>query len=159
MRRLREILGDLMVITQAIHEADNEQEVYELLSAYLEAVRLEHKTHEALAQITNSPMVGTLAVMQAIEALVVALAAASRRLDDRSRVVIKDVLYVFCAAFDHLVLLRRTPRQSGCTAQPNAVRRVIAPSPQASGTGSGDVRYPGAIVSVPPQTADTRLSS
>jgi len=148
-----------MVITQAIHEADNEQEVYELLSEYLSAVRLDDKAHQALALITNSPIIGMVAVMQVIQGLVVALAAASRRLDDRSRLLIKDVLYVFCTAFDHLVLLRRVPRESGRTAQPHAVRRVVASGPRASGTRTDDVPYPSAIVSLPPQSAGKQLSS
>jgi hypothetical protein len=148
-----------MVTTQAIHEADNEQEVYELLSAYLEGVWLDDQAHKALAQAVSSPIVGIVALREATEALVVALAAASKRLDDRSRVLIKDVLYVFCTAFDHLVLLHRVPRQSAHTPHRNTVRCVVAASSQASGSKSSDACYSSAIVSSPPQVAGTRLSA
>jgi hypothetical protein len=105
----------------------------------------------------GSPIVGMVPVLAAIEALMVALEAASKRLDDRSRVLIKDVLYVFCTAFDHLVFLRRVPRRSAHTPHRNAVRCVVAASSQASGSRS-DACYSTAIVSSPPQAACTQLS-
>lgn len=98
-----------MIILHAIREADSEHEVYALLSAYSEAVS--DSTHPKSSAPVNIVRVADVdAVARQIEILVAALQEASRRLDDRARLLIKEVLHVFCAALDKLELLGEVPR-------------------------------------------------
>ena len=108
-----------MIILHAIREAASEREVYALLNAYWEAVevgRAAQRPHEE----TPSGLADVEAVTQQIEVLVTALQEASRKLDDRARLLIKEVLHVFCAALDRLERLRDA---SQCVA---AAQREIA---------------------------------
>ena len=99
-----------MIILHAIREAGSENEVYELLSAYSQAVCIDDDGHESSSRTSNIRITDAAAVARRIEALVAALQEASRRLDDRGRLLIKEVLHVFCAALDKLELLGEAPR-------------------------------------------------
>lgn len=94
-----------MIILHAIREADSEHEVYELLSAYSEAVGVDGAARESSSRTSNTRITDAAAVARRIEALVAALQEASKRLDDRARLLIKEALHVFCAALDKLELL------------------------------------------------------
>jgi hypothetical protein len=98
-----------MIILQAIREAHSEHEVYALLSAYSEAVGVE-AARDSSSVANTPPITDVAAVARYIEALVTALQEASKRLDDRARLFIKEVLHVFCAALDKLELLGEGPR-------------------------------------------------
>ena len=98
-----------MIILHAIREADTEHEVYELLSAYSEAVGVA-AAHESPTRASPPRITDVAAVARHIEALIAALQEASKRLDDRARTLIKEVLHVFCAALDKLELLGEAPR-------------------------------------------------
>ena len=99
-----------MMILQAIREAGSENELYELLSAYSQAVCVDEVADASSSGTSNTRITDAAAVARRIEALVLALQAASRRLDDRGRLLIKEVLHVFCAALDKLELLGEGPR-------------------------------------------------
>jgi hypothetical protein len=99
-----------MTILHAIREADSKHEVYELLSAYSQAVGVDATGHDLSSRARTSPIADVAAVARHIEALVAALQEASKRLDDRARLLIKEVLHVFCAALDKLDLLGEVPR-------------------------------------------------
>lgn len=99
-----------MIILHAIREADSEHEVYELLSAYSQAVSVDGAGHEAPSRASSARITDVVAVARHIQTLVAALQEASRRLDDRARLLIKEVLHVFCAALDKLELLGEAPR-------------------------------------------------
>ena len=98
-----------MIILHAIREADTEREVYELLSAYTQAVRIDTVAHESSSQASTARIADVAAVARRIAALVAALQQASKRLDDRARLLIKEVLHVFCVALDKLELLGEVP--------------------------------------------------
>ncbi|HYL17328.1 MAG TPA: hypothetical protein VEV20_01500 [Burkholderiales bacterium] len=98
-----------MIILHAIREADSEHEVYELLSAYSEAVDVDGAGRESSSRTSNARITDAAAVARRIEALVAALQEASKRLDDRARLLIKEALHVFCAALDRLELLGEAP--------------------------------------------------
>ena len=98
-----------MMILHAIREADSEHEVYALLSAYTEAVRVDSAGHPLPSRASPPRISDIAAVARHIQALVAALQDASKRLDDRARLVIKEVLHVFCAALDRLELLGDVP--------------------------------------------------
>jgi hypothetical protein len=113
-----------MMIMHAIREADAAFEVYELLHAYVEAVRLDRETCHLSPPPAGGPISGMEDLMQQIKALVHALESASRRLDDHSRTIIKEVLYVFCMAADHLDSLHKLARQPIPPVHVEAVHRV-----------------------------------
>ena len=96
-----------MIITQTIRQSDSEVEIYALLTTYLEAIRLIPGPPGLSAHVTPLPIVGIDAVRAQLGALLIALEVVSRRMDDRSRVRIKEALYVFGATLEHLEALRR----------------------------------------------------
>lgn len=87
-----------MTIVDAIRQSHSDLEVYELLNVYIEAIPFAQNTDGTAFRPTES-MTG---VMKQTQTLFVALGLVSRRLDDPSRVVIKEALYVFNAALDRL---------------------------------------------------------
>src|SRR6185295_18522603 len=98
-RRRTAKIGAPMIILHAIREAASEREVYALLNAYWEAVPV-GRAAQRPQERTPSGSADVEAVTQQIEVLVTALQEASRKLDDRARLLIKEVLHVFCAALD-----------------------------------------------------------
>jgi hypothetical protein len=91
-----------MVITHAIREANSAREVYLLLSAYLEAVRLGGEMIDPFREIAIAPLVSIEDVKDRTLQLFFMLQAVSRSLDDNSRGAVKEALYVFGAVLDRL---------------------------------------------------------
>jgi len=90
------------VITDAIRDANTEQDTYVLLAAYLEAMQRHEKRKMLPEYVTRLPMNGKDDVMARFEKLVAGLDAASKRLDDEACLVIKEALAVFGTALDRL---------------------------------------------------------
>lgn len=90
------------MITRLIREAGSEQEIFLLLAAYVEATRLHAKVRNRLTRGTGAPLGGLDVVKKWIEALFYELGAASTGLDDSSRMVVKEALYVFGEALMRL---------------------------------------------------------
>lgn len=105
------------MMTQAVREARTEEEIYLLLTAYIKATRLGAGMGSLLQQMTSLPLAGPDDVRGRIQGLFAGLGAASRGLDDSSRVAIKEALYVFCEAWIRLSWLARTQRTGGPVAR------------------------------------------
>ena len=80
-----------MTTIDAILHCDSDVEIYELLNVYADAAHLAEHTDDA----PSYPLVNVLDVMQTMRALFIALGLVSRRLNDDSRIVIKEALCVF----------------------------------------------------------------
>ena len=107
-----------MIIVDAIHQSHSDVEVYELLNFYIDAVRLGQSSDDAaLRSIENRA-----GVMQQMQALFIGLGLVSRRLDDPSRVVIKEALYVFHAALDRLHSLADVSGPRNCAREARSER-------------------------------------
>ena len=106
-----------MVITQAIREANSPREVYLLLSAYLDAVRLGGEMIDPFLEIATAPLLSIEDVKRKTLKLFLMLQAVSKRLDDRSRGAVKEALYVFGAVLGRLKSLEGI----------NIERRELAP--------------------------------
>jgi hypothetical protein len=91
-----------MTITHAVREANSSREVYLLLAAYLEAVRLGGELIEPFREIATAPLVSIEDVKERTLQLFFMLQAVSKSLDDNSRVAVKEALYVFGAVLDRL---------------------------------------------------------
>jgi len=91
-----------MMITRAVRDANSSWEVYLLLTAYLEGVRLARELIEPLLGVATAPLASMDDVKERTLQLFFMLQAASKSLDDNSRVAVKEVLYVFGAVLDRL---------------------------------------------------------
>jgi hypothetical protein len=91
-----------MDITDVIRDADSEYVVYFLLVAYIEALQF---CNRLPARLTRLPVTGVHDIETRYQDLVVELDSASRKLDDRVCVLIKEALHVFATALHRLVLL------------------------------------------------------
>jgi len=105
---------------QTIRQSDSEVEIYALLTTYLEAVRMVQRPADLPAHLMPLPIVGIDGVRAQLGAFLIGLEVVSRRLDDRSRVTLKEALYVLRATLEHLEALRQR-------------RHVVAGTPATSG--------------------------
>ena len=136
-----------MRIMYAIRESANESEIYQLLNAYIEAMHFDGEPCDPCARTTRARIRSAGDLMQQITALIDALGAASRRLDDHARLLIKEVLHVLCAAADHLELVHRAAPQAVHLPHADAVRRA-----------SGSVAFPDSL-QVRGKNSDPRASA
>jgi hypothetical protein len=99
-----------------IRNASTEHEVYFLLTSYIESVRFGDKLNCGVSgRITGLPLNGSADVKERFKLLMLELDAASKRLDDNACEVIRETVYILCAAlnrlsaFDGQSFLRRDP--------------------------------------------------
>ncbi len=90
------------MITHAIREASSAQEVYVLLTTYLNGAQLSSELMRGSQEITAMQVVGMDDVKGCTLRLFSALQSVSESLDDNSRVAVKEALYVFGTALDRL---------------------------------------------------------
>jgi hypothetical protein len=118
-----------MMITQAVREARTKQDIFLLLTAYLQATRLADELRKLSRHITSLPLTGLDDVSERIKGLFSQLGMASRGLDDGSRLVIKEALYVFAEALVRLRWLETAQQgEGGYASQSNARRDCFAES-------------------------------
>jgi hypothetical protein len=91
-----------MIITQAVREANTEQQIYLLLTAYVRATGAGDGPEAVLRRLVGSPLSSSDDLKRQIERLFAALGMASKSLDDDSRVIIKEALYVSSEALTRL---------------------------------------------------------
>jgi len=108
-----------------IRGAETEHEIYFLLTAYIQSVRYSDRLRLAPDLLARLPLHGMSDVQSRFGALVPELDKASRRLDGKGCVLIREALNIFGTALDRLTALElqslRPP--SGAAAQPaNAAR-------------------------------------
>jgi hypothetical protein len=111
-----------MMITQAVREARTEQDIYLLLTAYVQATRLGDELRKLSRHATSLPLTGLDDVKERIQGLFAELGVASRGLDDGSRLVIKEALYVFGEALMRLQWLETAQQRQGFASQSNTRR-------------------------------------
>lgn len=92
----------LTIITHAIREASSAQEVYALLTTYLNGAQAGSDLKRRSQEVTAMQVVGMDDVKGCTLRLFSALQSVSESLDDNSRVAMKEALYVFGTALDHL---------------------------------------------------------
>lgn len=95
-----------MLVAERMHEARNEQEVYQLLNAYIDGTGCGVERRYLLEDTPRLPSC-TNDVMQRWSELLVELDAASQRLDDQACLALNDALQVFSNALLRLSLLER----------------------------------------------------
>jgi len=91
-----------MTIIHAVREANSSGEVYLLLAAYLERVRLGVEMIDPFREIVTAPLVSMEDVKERTLQLYLMLQAVSKSLDDNGRVAVKEALHVFGAGLDRL---------------------------------------------------------
>ena len=118
------------MIADQIREASTAQDVFTLLGAYVETIGGSEKARylpEGMATLPDS----VDELMQRCLQLMGGLDAASRGLDDRACVVIREALHVFSSALNHVKMLERERHRAlvGCfpaRGMSNATRGVPA---------------------------------
>jgi len=110
------------MITQAVREARTEQDIYLLLTAYVQATRLADELRKLSGHIMSLPLTGLDDVRERIQGLFFELGMASGGLDDGSRLMIREALYVFGEALLRLKWLETAQRDQGPASQSNVPR-------------------------------------
>jgi hypothetical protein len=100
-----------MLIAELIREARNEQEVYQLLNAYIEGTGRGGKRSYVAEDTARLPSCSN-DVMQRLLELVGDLDAASQRLDDQACLALKEAVHVFSNALHRLRLFERAHQRS-----------------------------------------------
>ncbi len=95
-----------MIIANIIRELHTEHEIYFFVTAYIEAARYCGKLAFLPARMADLPLQGKEDLQTRFEQLMVELDKASRRLDDKACVVIKEALAVLGTALTCLRLLQ-----------------------------------------------------
>jgi hypothetical protein len=96
-----------MMIIQAVREAGTPEEIYLLLTAYVRGTRLGDELKSVPRQLTALPLSDPDDV-KAMHGLFNELGTASKGLDDVSRTMIKEALYVFTEGLKRLLWLNNT---------------------------------------------------
>jgi hypothetical protein len=94
-----------MLIVDVIREADNEHEIYFLLTAYVEAVRHCDPLHHLPEIVRELPFNGVKDVSVRAESLR-AILESPETLDDKIRLVLAEALGIFAVARHRLEMLR-----------------------------------------------------
>ena len=127
-----------MIIANIIRELHTEHEIYFFLTAYIEAVRYCDKLAFLPAQMSDLPLQGKEDLQARFDQLIIELDKASRRLDDKACVVIKEALAVLGTALTCLRLLhskrRWTPPGVG---KPSVTPWLLIPEVDSTSYASG----------------------
>ena len=94
-----------MLIIDVIREANNEHEIYFLLTAYVEAVRYCDKLNILPDPMRELPFIGMEDVRARIEVLGSELGKPSREAEGRDYDIVREALAIFAAALNRLVSL------------------------------------------------------
>jgi hypothetical protein len=100
-------VGRPMMVTHAVREANSSRELYLLLAAYLQAVRLGGALIDPFREIATAPLISMEDVKERTLSLFFMLQAVSKSLDEDSRVAVKEALYVFGTVGDRLKSLEQ----------------------------------------------------
>jgi hypothetical protein len=92
------------MITNAIRNANTEHEVLFLLTTYVEAARDSGRLHFLSECVTELPLHGVPEVRARLLNLLLELDAASRNLDDYTRDVLHEAVYIFGTALEQLLV-------------------------------------------------------
>jgi hypothetical protein len=92
----------LMMIADIIRKAETQNDIYFLLTSYLEALQFSGMPSGVSQDIADLPLRGKMDVKTRFSKLVIELDNASRRLDDQACVAIREALHIFGAALTRL---------------------------------------------------------
>ena len=90
------------MVIDAMRNAEDENEIYCLLTAYIDAARFCHKRHFMPERVMHLPLRGVADVRLRFDRLMGELDRASRELDDKGCVVLREALHVFGVGLDQL---------------------------------------------------------
>ena len=90
------------MITDVIRNAENSNEIYFLLTSYLEALQFSGAMDRVLPHIVDLPLKDKVDLKVRFDKLMIELDCASKRLDDKACLVIKEMLHVFGTALSRL---------------------------------------------------------
>ena len=110
------------MFTDVIRTAENEHEIYFLLTSYADAVRFARPFESVPEPITRLPVIGPDDVKKRLNQLVPELDAASKRLDDNAVALIKQALHTYGTALGRL----RSLEKERSWARPQIVLRPAA---------------------------------
>ncbi|HUL41980.1 MAG TPA: hypothetical protein VLV32_08780 [Burkholderiales bacterium] len=127
-----------MTIATIIREANTEQEIYFLLTAYIDALQFGDKLNCLSEHLRKLPLTGLEDLRARSIKLVTELDAASKRLDDKVCTVIKEALEIFGAALSRLESFQRLSRPQRLDLQGSALGDRIAAHSGATAFGSSD---------------------
>jgi CheY-like chemotaxis protein len=135
------------MFTDVIRTAENEHEIFFLLTSYAEAVRYDRPIQPLPEAITRLPVRGVADVWERFDQLVPELDAASKRLDDKAVALIKQALHTYGTALGRLQTLDREKSGAATAADAGAVASV-----------AGTAREPLEILLVEDNPADVRMT-
>lgn len=135
------------MFTDVIRTAENEHEIFFLLTSYAEAVRYDRPIQPVPDSITRLPMRGVADVWERFDQLVPELDAASKRLDDKAVALIKQALHTYGTALGRLQRLEKEKAGSAASAG--------VPAP---GGAAAALRAPLEILLVEDNPADVRMT-
>ena len=121
------------MIIGIIREANTEHDIYFLLTSYIEAVRFGDKLNFLPECLTRLPLTGLDDVRGRSAKLVAELDAASKRLDYKTCMVIKEALEIFGAALTRLESFERMSQSQRLAPQTAAGLDWVARDSEASG--------------------------
>jgi chemotaxis family two-component system response regulator Rcp1 len=113
-----------MMFTDIIRTADSEHEIYFLLTSYIDALRSSSRLDSAPESLTRLPLSGWDDVKNRFDKLMLELDTASKRLNERGCVVIKEALHILGTALNRLVLI---DEERGRAASPFEAGRAVSP--------------------------------
>jgi hypothetical protein len=105
-----------MEIINIIRDANSTDEIYSLLTAYIEALQHCDKGESMAPQVVALPINGKADLQARSEQLFVELDVASKRLDDNACVIIKEARAIFTAALYCIRLLDKSRVRFGAIA-------------------------------------------
>src|SRR3954468_9399916 len=112
------------MFTDVIRTAENEHEIFFLLTSYAEAVNYDRPIQPLPEAITRLPLRGVADVWERFDQLVPELDAASKRLDDRAVALIKQALHTYGTALGRLQTLDK--EKSNAAAEAEATLSALA---------------------------------
>ncbi|MDB5811897.1 MAG: hypothetical protein JWN94_4019 [Betaproteobacteria bacterium] len=120
-----------MLIIDMIRDADTDHEVYFWMTAYIESVKYGDALGLLPERITRLPLAGARDVRERFDGLIIDVDQASRQLNDRSCVVLKEALHVLGAGIARLKVLENAHRESLAQAMRSLTEKQRAAPPHA----------------------------
>ena len=99
-----------MTIIDLIRDADSEDKIYALLTAYIDALRHSGKGEHVAQQLLALPINGAADLHARLTILFLELDIASKRLDNDMLVVYKEALAIVASALHRIQLLKNNLR-------------------------------------------------
>ena len=93
------------MFADVIRKANTEQEIYFLLTSYIEELKSVEEPRRMSEQVIHLPLSDATDVRRRFEQLIIELDGASKRLDDYSCIVIREAVHILGTALNRLDVL------------------------------------------------------